>query len=52
MSVEEVAAHLGVPKSTVYNRWKPWNLKGHRIGRRVMFRERDVETWIDRQAIH
>lgn len=51
MGVDEVAAYLGVSKSTLYDRWRPWGLRGHRIGRYLMFRERDVETWIDRQVI-
>lgn len=51
MSVEEVAAYLGVPKSTVYDRWERWGLTGIRVGRALRFRQRDVETWIDRQVI-
>ncbi|WP_431915229.1 helix-turn-helix domain-containing protein [Nonomuraea jabiensis] len=51
LSVDEVAAYLGKPKSTIYNCWKSWGLKGHRIGRSLMFRKRDVETWIDGQVI-
>ncbi|MFF4620907.1 helix-turn-helix domain-containing protein [Nonomuraea jabiensis] len=50
MSVEEVAAYLGVPKSTVYDRWKDWGLPAFRVGRSLRFRERDVETWLAKQA--
>ncbi|NRQ38264.1 helix-turn-helix domain-containing protein [Nonomuraea sp. NN258] len=52
MSVEEVAAYLGVPKSTVYDRWKDWGLKGYRVGRYLRFRERNVETWLEHQAVN
>ncbi|WP_308211289.1 helix-turn-helix domain-containing protein [Nonomuraea roseoviolacea] len=51
MSVEEVAAYLGVPKSTVYDRWKPWGLKGQKFGRNLRFRRRDVETWLDKHTV-
>ncbi|MBB5077964.1 helix-turn-helix domain-containing protein [Nonomuraea endophytica] len=50
--MEEVAALLGVPKSTVYSKWRAWGLKGIRVGRNVKFRERDVEAWLERQTIN
>lgn len=52
MSVQEVADYLGVSKSTVYSRWKAWGLKAHKVGRHLKFRERDVESWLERQAIN
>lgn len=50
MSVQEVADYLGVPKTTIYDRWKEWGLPAHRVGRHLRFRERNVETWLERQA--
>lgn len=38
-SVEELAAHLGVPKKTVYGCWRQWGLRGYRVGRYLRFRE-------------
>jgi excisionase family DNA binding protein len=46
LSVEELAAYLGVPKKTVYGCWRRWGLRGYRVGRYLRFRERDVEEWL------
>ncbi|WP_344917427.1 helix-turn-helix domain-containing protein [Streptosporangium oxazolinicum] len=51
MSVEDVADYLGVPKSTVYDQWKTWGLPAYRVGRNLRFRERNVESWLERQAL-
>lgn len=47
---QEVADRLGVPVRTL----EDWRLRGRgpksaRIGRRVMYRERDVQEWTDAQ---
>jgi excisionase family DNA binding protein len=53
LSVEEVAAYLGVPKKTVYGCWRQWGLRGYRVGRYLRFRERHVEEWLrNREADH
>jgi excisionase family DNA binding protein len=49
LSVEEVAAYLGVPKKTVYGCWRQWGLRGYRVGRYLRFRERHVEEWLRNQ---
>jgi excisionase family DNA binding protein len=49
LSVEELAAYLGVPKKTVYGRWRQWGLQGYRVGRYLRFRERHVEEWLQNQ---
>jgi excisionase family DNA binding protein len=46
LSVEELAAYLGVPKKTVYSCWRHWGLRGYRVGRYLRFRERHVEEWL------
>jgi excisionase family DNA binding protein len=46
LSVEELAACLGVPKKTVYGCWQQWGLRGYRVGRYLRFRERHVEEWL------
>ncbi|QVJ00281.1 helix-turn-helix domain-containing protein [Nocardiopsis eucommiae] len=51
MSPDEVAAYLGVPKKTVYDRWKEWGLRGIKVGRHLRFRERNVEAWVNAQEI-
>jgi excisionase family DNA binding protein len=52
LSVEDVAAYLGVPVATVY----AWNSKDigpkrHRVGRHVRYRQADVDAWLDKQAV-
>ena len=52
MTVQDVAAHLGVPVATVY----AWNSRGlgperYRVGKHVRYRRADVEAWIDQVAV-
>jgi excisionase family DNA binding protein len=51
LSVDELAAHLGVPKKTVYGCWRQWGLRGYRVGRYLRFRERQVEEWFQSREI-
>jgi len=46
LSVDELAAYLGVPKKTVYGCWRQWGLRGYRVGRYLRFRERHVDEWL------
>ena len=46
LSVDELAAYLGVPKKTVYGCWRQWGLRGYRVGRHLRFRQRHVEEWL------
>ncbi|MEV0417336.1 helix-turn-helix domain-containing protein [Streptosporangium canum] len=50
LSVEELAEYLGVPKATIYDKRKEWGLPAYKIGKHLRFRERNVETWIEKQA--
>jgi excisionase family DNA binding protein len=49
LTVDELAAYLGVPKKTVYGRWRAWGLRGFRVGRYLRFRDRHVEEWLRNQ---
>jgi excisionase family DNA binding protein len=49
LTVDELAAYLGVPKKTVYGCWRAWGLRGYRVGRYLRFRERHVEEWLRNQ---
>jgi excisionase family DNA binding protein len=51
LSVEELAAYLGVPKKTVYGCWRDWGLRGYRVGRYLRFRERHVEEWLQSREV-
>ena len=48
-----LADWLGIPVRTVYA-WRaqspPRGPRGHRIGRHVRYRMREIEIWIDTQA--
>jgi excisionase family DNA binding protein len=51
LSVEELAAYLGVPKKTIYGCWRQWGLRGYRVGRYLRFRERHVEQWLQSREV-
>jgi excisionase family DNA binding protein len=51
LSVDELAAYLGVPKKTVYGCWRQWGLRGYRVGRYLRFRERHVEQWLQTREV-
>jgi len=51
LSVEELAAYLGVPKKTVYGCWRQWGLRSYRVGRYLRFRERHVEEWLQTREV-
>ena len=51
LSVDELAAYLGVPKKTVYGCWRQWGLQGYRVGRYLRFRERHVEEWLQSREV-
>jgi excisionase family DNA binding protein len=51
LSVEELAAYLGVPKKTVYGCWRQWGLRGYRVGRYLRFREQQVEEWLQSREV-
>jgi excisionase family DNA binding protein len=51
MTVQDVAAYLGVPVATVF----AWNSRGtgprrSRVGKYVRYRRADVEAWLDQRA--
>jgi excisionase family DNA binding protein len=50
VDVQELADSFGVPVATIYHEWRKWGLKGIKVGRHLRFRERDIESWLDKQA--
>lgn len=50
LSARDTAELLGVPLSTIYSEWRKWGLKAYRVGRALKFREREIETWLARNA--
>lgn len=51
LTSKETADLLGVSVDYLYRSWQELGLTGYRIGRLLKFRERDIENWIERQAI-
>lgn len=46
VSVDDVAAHLGVAKDTVYRWIESKGLPAHRVGRLWKFKLSDVDAWV------
>jgi excisionase family DNA binding protein len=51
LSSRDVAGLLGVPEVTVRAKWREWGLQAYRIGKHLRWREREVQAWVERQAI-
>lgn len=46
LSVEEIAAHLGVSKETIYRWLEKEKIPANRIGRLWKFKASEVDQWI------
>ncbi len=46
VKVEEVAAHLGVSKDTVYRWIDERNLPAHKVGRLYRFKITEIDDWV------
>jgi excisionase family DNA binding protein len=46
LSVEEIAAHLGVKRDTVYKWINRKRLPAHKVGRLWKFRRQEVDDWV------
>jgi len=46
LSVDEIAAYLGIKRDTVYRWIGERNLPGHKIGRLWKFRKEDIDDWV------
>jgi excisionase family DNA binding protein len=46
LSVDEMAAYLGVSKDTVYTWLRAKRLPGHKIGRFWKFKRAEVDAWV------
>jgi excisionase family DNA binding protein len=46
LSVEQVAAYLGVSKDTVYTWISAKKMPAHRLGRLWKFQKDEVDTWV------
>lgn len=50
LSVEEIAAHLGVSKETIYRWLDSGKVPSHRVGRLWKFKASEVDAWVIRGA--
>ena len=46
LSVDEIAAYLGIKRDTVYRWISERNMTGHKIGRLWKFRKEEVDEWV------
>lgn len=46
LSVEEIAAHLGVQRETVYKWIQRKEMPAHKIGRLWKFQVSEIDTWV------
>lgn len=46
LSVEEISAHLGVSKETIYRWLDKGKIPAHRVGRLWKFQASEVDKWI------
>lgn len=50
LSVQEVAAHLGVSRETIYAWIKVKQMPAHRVGRHWKFKKSEVDDWVRRNG--
>lgn len=48
LSVEQIAAHLGISKETVYKWLDKGAIPSHRIGHLWKFRASEVDKWVEK----
>ena len=46
LSVEEIAAHLGVSKDTIYAWITKKHMPAHRVGRLWKFQKSEIDDWV------
>ena len=45
-SVDEIAAHLGIKRDTVYKWLTRKQMPGHKLGRLWKFKVAEIDTWV------
>ncbi|MCD4654075.1 helix-turn-helix domain-containing protein [bacterium] len=52
LSVDEIAAYLGIKRDTVYRWISERDMPGHKIGRLWKFRKEEVDDWMRGSGSH
>jgi len=47
LSVDEIAAYLGIKRDTVYKWIEKRSLPAHKVGRLWKFRSKEVDRWVE-----
>lgn len=50
LTPSQAAEYLNVPQRSLRDSWRRWGLKAHHVGKHLRFRERDLESWLERNA--
>ncbi|MDY0289845.1 MAG: helix-turn-helix domain-containing protein [Sphaerochaeta sp.] len=46
LTVEDIRHYLNVSKETIYRWIEQKSMPGHRVGRRWMFKQEEVDSWV------
>ena len=49
MTVDELAAYLKIPKSTLYKLVREGKIPSQKVGRHLRFRKETIDRWLDQQ---
>ena len=49
MTVDELAAYLKIPKSTLYKLVREGQIPSQKVGRHLRFRKETIDRWLDQQ---
>jgi len=52
LNMTEAAEYLGANFSTLQDNWRKWGIPGYRIGRNVMFKEAELEEFVQSRLIN
>ena len=49
MTVDELAAYLKIPKSTLYKLVREGQIPSQKVGRHLRFRKETIDRWLDQR---
>lgn len=51
LTVAEASKYIGRANQTVYQFWKKWGWQGHRYGSTLLFKQSQIDDWLEVQII-